>query len=59
MPIYRINFLDARNSIVDATFADHATDEGVLADASGMRGEHRTIEVWHGQRAVGRLLNTT
>ena len=38
MSIYRINFLDAKNTIVDATFGDHDTDEAVLADASGLRG---------------------
>ena len=57
MSIYRINFLDAKNTIVDATFGDHDTDDAVLADASGLRGEHHSIEVWCGKRVVGRLPN--
>ena len=57
MSIYRRNFLDAKNTILDATFGDYDTDEAVLADTSGMRGGHDSIEVWHGKRAVGRLPN--
>ena len=55
MSLYRFYFLDRHDHIRSRAGVECEDDKGALGQASTALCNHPGIEVWHGDRVVGRL----
>lgn len=52
MPTYSLLFIDADEAICASMQVECPGDEEAASVASGQAGDHRAIQVWHGDRPV-------
>lgn len=55
MNSYRLYALSPQERIADAREAQFPSDDAALAQADEMRNDHYAVEVWTGERLVGRV----
>jgi hypothetical protein len=55
MHAYRLYLINAEERIAAARIARHQGDREALAEAAQARQDYHAVEVWEGQRLVGRL----